>query len=111
MVQVYVGAPGKALHKPVKELKAFGKTRELGKNERQTLTFTLDARSLASFDEKRSAWVVEPGKYTVYIGASSKDIKHTLHFTVDKEILVEKVNDVLKPVTDIGEIVPPKKNK
>lgn len=111
VVQVYVGAPGKALHKPVKELKAFGKTRELGKNERQTLTFTLDARSLASFDEKRSAWVVEPGKYTVYIGASSKDIKHTLHFTVDKEILVEKVNDVLKPVTDIGEIVPPKKNK
>ncbi len=106
VVQVYAGAPGKTMHKPVKELKAFGKTRELGKNEKQTLTFTIDARSLASFDEDRSAWVVEPGKYTVYIGASSKDIKHTLNFRVDREIIFEKVNNVMKPVVEIDELVP-----
>jgi len=106
VVQLYVGAPGVALHKPVKELKAFAKTKELQPGEKQTLTFELDARLLASFDEDIDAWVVEPGEYTVYAAASSKDIRLTATFEVEEEIVVEEVHDVLKPVVEIDELEP-----
>lgn len=108
IVQLYVGAPGMAMPKPVKELKAFAKTRELENGEKQTLTFELDAMSLASFDEERSVWVVEPGVYTVYAAASSKDIRGTATFTVGEEITVETVNNVLIPKVEINEIRPDK---
>ncbi|MCB2294557.1 glycoside hydrolase family 3 C-terminal domain-containing protein [Clostridium algoriphilum] len=97
VTELYVGAPGKSMDKPVKELKGFAKTNVLSKNKKQTLNFNLDAMSLASFDEKRSAWVIEPGNYKVYAAASSKDIRQTAKFNVPREIVVKTVSNVLKP--------------
>ena len=54
VAQVYVTAPKGAYEKPAKELKAFGKTRELKPGESQTLKMTLEKRDLASFDEANS---------------------------------------------------------
>lgn len=61
VVQVYVTAPKGAYEKPAKELKAFGKTRELKPGESQTLKMTLEKRDLASFDEANSQWKVDAG--------------------------------------------------
>ncbi|WP_410511216.1 FN3 associated domain-containing protein [Paenibacillus sp. BR2-3] len=105
-VQIYVGAPGKSMDKPVKELKAFAKTNDLAGNASQTLNFTLDAKSLASFDEARSAWVVEPGTFVVYAAASSKDIRQVATFKVTKEIIADKVHDVLNPIVKLNLIKP-----
>ena len=106
VVQFYVGAPGKSMPKPVKELKGFAKTNELVKGESQTVSTTLDAMLLASFDEARSSWVVEPGTYKVYAAASSKDIRQVATFTVEDELVVETVNDVLAPDKDIDKFKP-----
>jgi len=95
VAQLYVAAPGKSMDKPVKELKGFAKTNVLSKNKKQTLNFKLDAMSLASFDEKRSTWVIEPGIYKVYAAASSKDIRQTATFKVPGEIVVKTVSNVL----------------
>ncbi|NUQ22724.1 MAG: glycoside hydrolase family 3 C-terminal domain-containing protein [Saprospiraceae bacterium] len=95
VVQLYLSAPGKTMEKPMSELKGFAKTNLLQPGDSQTLTFELDARALASFDEIRSAWVAEPGKYTAKIGASSRDIKLSSEFTVAQEIVVETVNKAL----------------
>jgi beta-glucosidase len=57
----------------------------------------LDARSLASFWSGISAWVADKGDYEVHIGASSKDIKLKASFNLQKDIVVEKVHDVLYP--------------
>ena len=97
VVQLYLSAPGKSMEKPVAELKGFAKTKLLTPGESETLTFELDARDLSSFDENRSAWIAEPGTYTVKIGASSTDIKSSETFQLSSELEVEKVNDVLKP--------------
>jgi beta-glucosidase len=51
VAQVYVSAPKGTLEKPVHELKAFAKTRELKPGEQQTLVMNIQKRELASFDE------------------------------------------------------------
>ena len=97
VVQVYLSAPAKSMDKPALELKAFAKTELLSPKQSQTFIFTLTPESLASFDTARSAWVVEAGTYTVKVGNSVENILQTATFTVPKEIVVQKVADVLKP--------------
>ena len=103
-VQLYLGAPAGKVDKPISELKAFAKTSLLQPGQSQKLTLTIKAEDLASFNVDRSAWIAEPGKYTLSIGASSKDIKQAATFTLPKEIIVEKVNKVLKPEVSINEV-------
>jgi beta-glucosidase len=104
VVELYISAPGKDMDKPEKELKAFGKTDLLQAGQKQTLHFTIDTWSLASFDINRTSWVAEPGVYTVKAGASSKDIKQVAIFNLAKEIIVEKDHKVLGPKATIDEM-------
>ncbi|MDE7085593.1 MAG: glycoside hydrolase family 3 C-terminal domain-containing protein, partial [Prevotella sp.] len=95
VAQVYVTAPKGALQKPVHELKAFAKTRELQPGESQTLTMTIQPRDLASFDEAHSQWLAEAGTYTFAIGSSSRDIKVTA--TAKLTEYTEQVHNAMAP--------------
>ncbi len=96
IVQVYVSAPTTAtMEKPSKELKAFAKTRNLNPGESQTLTMTIARRDLASFDEAKSQWLVDAGRYDFQIGASSADIR--CHVSADVKAYTEPVSNVLQP--------------
>lgn len=100
VVELYVSAPdSKLMNKPMKELKAFVKTRNLAPGEHETLTMTFDCHDLASFDEQQSAWRVDAGRYQLLIGSSSRDIRQTL--ILDIEASVVKVNNVLAPKQEI----------
>ncbi|WP_300701416.1 glycoside hydrolase family 3 C-terminal domain-containing protein [Bacteroides sp.] len=95
VVQLYVTAPNSArMNKPEKELKAFAKTKELKPGETATVTLTVKAADLASFDEANSSWMVDAGNYKFLVGASSRDIKATL----DAEVAAAttKTNNLLK---------------
>lgn len=96
VVQVYASAPSGKLEKPEEELVAFGKTSLLKPGKSEKLSFTIDAATLASFDEESSAWVVEAGTYKLKVGASSKNIKLEDSFTA-ANIKVETVSNVLTP--------------
>jgi beta-glucosidase len=104
VVQLYLNAPSTSMDKPAEELKGFAKTRLLNPGESQKITFILKAKDLASFNTAQSAWVADAGNYIVKIGASSEDIKLTKSFTLGNETLVEKVNKVLSPQTQINEL-------
>jgi len=103
-VELYLHAPNIEIEKPVQELKGFAKTRILKPGESQEISFTLDARSLASFWTNISSWVAEKGTYEVRIGASSKDIRLTSGFTLPQTVVVEKVHKVLYPNRPVNEL-------
>jgi len=96
VVELYISAPdSKAANKPAKELKAYAKTKNLKPGESETLTLSVAAADLASFDEASSAWVVAEGEYLFLVAASVQDIKATLKASVKGQ--QTKVHDVLKP--------------
>ncbi|MBR3022267.1 MAG: glycoside hydrolase family 3 C-terminal domain-containing protein [Bacteroidaceae bacterium] len=96
VVELYISAPdNKAANKPAKELKAYAKTRLLKPGESETLTLTVKAADLASFDEAASAWVVAEGEYQFLVAASAQDIKATL--TAHAKASQVKAHDVMKP--------------
>ena len=84
VVELYVSAPAGGLDKPARELKAFGKTKELKPGESQALTLKVSAYELASFNEAASAWEAAAGTYKVQFGASVDDIRATVPFTLKK---------------------------
>jgi len=104
VVQLYISAPAKSIDKPAEELKAFAKTGLLQPGQKETITFNISGKDLASFITKRASWIAEPGNYTVKIGASSEDIKQTANFTLAKEVVVEKDKNLLSPQVDIKEL-------
>ena len=95
-VQLYVSAPGGGLEKPANELKAFAKTRELQPGESQTLTMTVSAYDLASYNEATQAWETAAGRYTVKFGANVEDIRATAVYTQAKAQSIAG-HDVCKP--------------
>ena len=102
-VQLYIGAPDGGLVKPVYELKAFAKTRELKPGESQTLTLTVEPYTLASFNEGTSAWEMAAGNYVAHFGASAADIRTSAAFKQSKA-QSWPVNAVLLPAEPVKEI-------
>lgn len=91
VAEVYVTAPNGTYEKPAKELKTFGKTKELKPGESQTLKMAVAKRDLASFDEANSQWKVDAGTYLFQVGTDVETIKGTASLKVAE--YTEKVSN------------------
>jgi beta-glucosidase len=58
----------------VKELKGFGRV-ILQPGETKTVSMRLDKAAMSYYDPAVHEWVAEPGRFTVLVGASSRDIR------------------------------------
>jgi len=104
VVQVYFSAPQGQLGKPSKELAAFKKTKLLQPGESQVLEISFPISDMSSYDDtgkvQKSAYVLEPGDYKIYVGNSIKDAgEHGVRYTyrVDQLVVVEQLTERLKP--------------
>lgn len=73
VVQLYVGDDESTVKRPVRELKGFEKV-ALEAGETKEVTFELDKRSFAYWNEDLYDWHVESGDFTIYVGQSSRDL-------------------------------------
>lgn len=101
-VQLYYSAPQGVLGKPAKELAAFAKTHLLNPGESETLALSFDIADMASFDDlgkvKKAAYVLEPGKYSFYLGNSVRSAeKIDYEYTVEDDVVVRQANGLLRP--------------
>jgi beta-glucosidase len=74
VIQVYVSPQGAPVPRPPRELKGFAVVR-LKPGEVAEVALALEDRDLAFWDTKRHHWHVEPGRYEVQVGHSSRDIR------------------------------------
>lgn len=74
VVQLYVGFDGEdKVGRPMRELKGFAKI-SLQPGESGVVSFKLDKRSFAYYEEMIGDWYVPSGLYNIYVGASSRDL-------------------------------------
>lgn len=83
VVQLYIGDDKASVKRPKKELKAFTKV-ALAPGEKKDVTLTIKSEDLMFFDAEKHKWVLEPGTFKAYIGASAQDIKAVVPFSVAK---------------------------
>jgi beta-glucosidase len=74
VVQLYVKDDHSSVMRPEKELKAFKKV-YLKPGQSQRIILSLNADAFKYYSETKKAWVFEPGKFEVLVGAASNDIK------------------------------------
>lgn len=81
VVQLYIAPPQNGIHRPRKELKGFARV-ELDPGESKTVTFDLDDRSFAVWQD---GWKIPGGDYAVLLGASSRDIRLQTAISIEGE--------------------------
>jgi beta-glucosidase len=82
VAQVYLGLPASA-GEPPKRLVGWEKVL-LRPGETRRLVLTVTRQMMSIFNADQDAWEVVPGEYTVYAGASSRDVRLTARLQVSK---------------------------
>lgn len=95
VVELYVAAPESPLPKPVRELRAFAKSRELAPGQSELLTLRFQTDDLASFDPAANAFVRDAGTYTVELARSADEVQIRLPLKLRSH--VRRVHNILNP--------------
>ncbi len=85
VVQLYVGDAESTPLRPVRELKGFAKVALLP-GESKEVSFTLDKRSFAYWNQQIHDWHVETGVFTIEAGGSSRDLPLKAEVTVESTV-------------------------
>ncbi len=83
VVQLYIHEQSPKVVRPERELKAFAKV-DLRPGEEKTVSFQLARRDFAFYDASSHDWSVNPGKFDILVGASSRDLP--LKQTIEVEV-------------------------
>jgi beta-glucosidase len=73
VAEVYAGDPSATAPRPVRELKGFSRV-TLAPGKSSHVMVTLNRRSLAYWDTNTHYWRIDPGKFVVYVGDSSRNV-------------------------------------
>ena len=82
VAQVYVHCMDASIKVPINQLKRFERI-SLEANESKTVSVKILAEELAFYDIKTNELKVEPGKWEIQVGSSSKDIKLRKTITIE----------------------------
>ncbi|KAH7382877.1 putative beta-glucosidase M [Cadophora sp. MPI-SDFR-AT-0126] len=77
VAQLYVHIPGG----PIRQLRGFDKV-EIAPGKSETVRFTLLRRDISEWDVTKQAWVLQQGTYSVWVGASSRNLPLSGELTV-----------------------------
>jgi len=74
VVQLYVRHLNSGVERPIRELRGFERV-PLQPNETRTVRLPLKGSDLGYWDADKHSFVVEPGKLSIMVGASSADVR------------------------------------
>lgn len=76
VIQIYVKDEQASAERPEKELKGFAKV-FLEKGETKEVSLPLPPEAFKFYDEGKKQWILEPGRFVIQAGSSSRDIRLT----------------------------------
>lgn len=95
VVQLYLSAPSVELDKPYQSLAAFAKTGVVRPEASEDIELRFALSDLASYSEKKEAYVLEAGDYVLRLGNSSRDTSPCAVLRLSDEVEVKKVKNVM----------------
>lgn len=110
-LEFYIEPPQGKLGKPVRNLIAFVKSSTLAPGESETLTAEASAYSFSSYDDTgitghKSCYVLEEGKYVVYLGYDSRNVENIFEFTEDVDRVTAECNVIASPQKSFDRLRP-----
>lgn len=98
-VQIYYSVTDTCLVNPDRQLVAFKKSKLLAPGENQELELVFPISAFASYDDMgksgyENAWVLEKGKYTVYVGTDCVLAMPCVSFDIPKTKCIEQLTQV-----------------
>jgi beta-glucosidase len=111
VVQLYFGAPMGVLGKSLKSLVAFKKTKNIEPNQSDVLSFSIDIKEMASYDDSGAtghpfSFVLEAGEYLIHMGNSVRHTKEVMRVELKDLIVVETLESAMAPVIPFQRIKP-----
>jgi beta-glucosidase len=89
--------PDGKLEQHAKRLVGFAKTQLLEAGETQELVLELTKNSLSSFDTETACWIIEKGKYEVFVGNSVQNLKKCGEFYIEEDEIINQVENLMSP--------------
>ena len=97
VVQIYTSPQGCRLDMPKFELRAFAKTRLLAAGESDILELIFAINDMTAYDEKKAAYVLQKGTYTVLMGNSIRSTEEVYSISVEEEQIIRQVQNRCVP--------------
>ncbi len=107
VAQVYLSVPGSGEYQ---RLVAFAKTGEVQPGNEEILRIRFDLTDCTVYDEKKAAWILNPGNYLVRVGNSSRSNEITAVVSLGQEVIVRQcknccaATDALQELTAVVEM-------
>lgn len=106
VVQIYASCPQGELVKEFRRLAGFGKTKLLAPGEEQQMTITFPLYQLASYSEDQAAWILEPGKYGIWVGNELNTSVLSGALELDQEAVMVQCENICPLKEELNEIMP-----
>ena len=103
--EIYVSKPETTLEQPKYELCGFAKTKLLQPGESETLTITITADDLYSYDTKNSRYIIDKGEYKFYAASSAADIRAEANTEIKELRVIYDVENRCVPSPEPAHIV------
>ncbi len=108
VVQVYASCPQTALGKEKRRLCGFSKTKVLNPGMKQKVEISFPVEQLATFEEENHAYVLDSGKYGIFVGNSLDMARIAGTLMLEQKIIVKQVSSICPLQRPLKEIVPDK---
>lgn len=105
-VQIYASCPQGMLKKEFRRLCAFGKTESLKPGQEQTMEISFPLYGLASYCDKHHAWVMEAGKYGIWVGNSLGTAGLIGSLELDEKAVMVKCGEICLIKEELSPIEP-----
>ncbi len=94
VVQLYVSCPQGSLDKEYRRLVGFHKTGSLAPGASEETTIRFAVRAMASYHEGRSAWILEGGRYGIFVGNSLENASFSALIEMDGEAVLMETEHI-----------------